>query len=94
MDWYVFHPHHCLHQQAEASQSKTPASHTLRTGTSKSQDDGLASSRTESFVQEPPKNGNTIAALPYQTANVDARRREMKVKMMDYIADFDNEFGR
>lgn len=94
MDWYVLHPHHCLHQQAKACQSKTPASHTIRSGTSKSHDDGLASSRTESFVQEPPKNGNTIAALPYQTANVDARRREMKVKMMDYIADFDNEFGR
>lgn len=78
----------------KSGQSKEPSSSTLSVGTSKSQANNLASSRTQSFVQEPPKSGNTLATLPYQTENVDARRREMKVKMMDYIAGFDNEFHR
>lgn len=73
---------------------KAPSSVTPRIGTSGSQNIDLASTRTDSFVQEPPKDGNTLATLPYQTTDVDARRREMKVKMMDYIAEFDEEFRR
>ncbi|KAG6357564.1 hypothetical protein INS49_013441 [Diaporthe citri] len=73
---------------------KAPSSNASRIGTSTSQTHDLASTRTQSFVQEPPQNGNTLATLPYQTTNVDARRREMKVKMMDYIAGFDDDFHR
>lgn len=94
MDWYVLLSCHLPDQSAEVCQSKPSSSNTLPVGTSKSQDNGLASSRTQSFVQEPPKSGNTLATLPYQTTDVDARRREMKVKMMDYIAGFDHEFRR
>lgn len=83
-----------LFQCADACQSKKDSSKNLTIGTSRSQANGLATSRTQSFVQEPPKSGNTLATLPYQTADVDARRREMKVKMMDYIAGFDDEFRR
>lgn len=80
--------------RAKDGHSKAPSTKTLNTGTSKSEANGLASTRTETFVQEPPEDGNTLATLPYQTTNVDARRREMKVKMMDYIAGFDDEFHR
>lgn len=94
MDWYVLLSCRFPDQSAEVCLSKPSSSDTIPAGTSKSQDNGLASSRTQSFVQEPPKSGNTLATLPYQTADVDARRREMKVKMMDYIAGFDHEFRR
>lgn len=94
MDRYVLLSCHFPDQRAEVRRSKPSSSDNLSVGTSKSQANGLASSRTQSFVQEPPKSGNTLATLPYQTADVDARRREMKVKMMDYIADFDQDFRR
>ncbi|KAL1883348.1 hypothetical protein Daus18300_000406 [Diaporthe australafricana] len=71
---------------------KNPSSKSPCTATSMCQTNDFATSRTQSFVQEPPHNGNTLAILPYQTTNVDARRREKKVKMMDYIAGFDHEF--
>jgi hypothetical protein len=64
----------------------------VRDKTLKSEASELSLSRTQDFVQEPPKNGNILATLPYQTTNVDARRREMKIEMMDYIADFNDEF--
>lgn len=94
MERYVLLSCHFPDQRAEVRRSEPSSSDNLTVGTSKSQANGLASSRTESFVQEPPKSGNTLATLPYQTTDVDARRREMKVKMMDYIAGFDQEFRR
>lgn len=94
MDWYVNLSCHFPDQPAEVRLSKPSSSDTPPVGTYKPQANGLASSRTQSFVQEPPKSGNTLATLPYQTADVDARRREMKVKMMGYIAGFDHEFRR
>lgn len=78
----------------ESSSSQTPPSNPPLEKASKSQSKDLASSRTNDFVQEPSKSGNPLAILPYQTKNVDDRRREMKVEMMDYIAGFNDKFHR
>lgn len=94
MDRYVLHSCHLIHQPADGHQSKPTSSDTLRNGTPKPQSTDLASTRTQNFVQEPPKDGNILVTLPDQTTNVDARRREMKVEMMEYIAEFDHEFRR
>ncbi|KAI3390611.1 hypothetical protein diail_9090 [Diaporthe ilicicola] len=93
-DWYVIPSLHFLRRRAEFSYSKTSTSKYLFSTSSRSQINDFTLSRTQSFVQEPPHNGNPLAILPYQTTNVDARRREKKVKMMNYIAGFDHKFRR
>ncbi|KAI3390612.1 hypothetical protein diail_9091, partial [Diaporthe ilicicola] len=60
----------------------------------KPQNQALASRRTEPFLKEPSRDGNTIVLLPDQTVDEKARQQQQTASIATKIASFEQTFGR
>ncbi|KAL2286587.1 hypothetical protein FJTKL_06935 [Diaporthe vaccinii] len=58
------------------------------------QNQALSSLRTQPFLKEPSRDGNTIVMLPDQTGDEKARREQQAASIATKIASFDQKFGR
>lgn len=58
------------------------------------QNQELASLRTQPFLKEPSREGNTIVMLPDQTVDEKARQQQQTASIATKIASFEQKFGR
>ncbi|KAK2610117.1 hypothetical protein N8I77_003572 [Diaporthe amygdali] len=58
------------------------------------QNKALAPLRTQPFLKEPSRDGNTIVMLPDQTVDETARREQQTATIATKIASFEQKFGK
>lgn len=69
----------------------TPAPYS---GGSNTENKALAPHRTQTFVQEPVRDGNINITLPDQTRDVNTSRRDHKQRMEEEIRAFQQRFNQ
>lgn len=90
MDRYVAMPMLSVCTLRQARRRTTPNDNSG----GKPQNQALSSLRTQPFLKEPSRDGNTIVMLPDQTGDETARRQEQTASIATKIALFEQKFGR